>query len=123
MRLFENHTFDWFSDFDSGATFSDLEFRNCAFESSSVSVAHAPATRTIVRNLRFIGCSQLGCGVGSAIVEDTFVDGFKTHGQPLMTWGAVFKHVTLRGKIDFLLSPALKSERAHSCGLAFTACI
>jgi hypothetical protein len=22
-----------------------------------------------------------------------------------------------------LLSPALKSERAHSCGLAFTACI
>jgi hypothetical protein len=34
-----------------------------------------------------------------AVVEDVLVDGLKTSGL-FQTWAAVFKHVTLRGKID-----------------------
>ncbi|MBI3839913.1 MAG: hypothetical protein HY288_18475 [Planctomycetia bacterium] len=107
MRLFENETFHRFRDDDSGAVFSDLEFHNCIFRSCQISNTHSPALRTIVRNIRAIGCHQFACCVLGAIVEDVFVDGLKTHGETLQTWGTVFKHVTLRGKIDILMTSSL----------------
>jgi hypothetical protein len=55
--------------------------------------------------MRFIGSEELGCAIDSAIVEDVLVDGLKTNGL-LQTWAAVFKHVTLRGKIGrIMISP------------------
>ncbi len=40
-----------------------------------------------------------------AIIEDVLVEHFKTNGL-FQTWGAVFKHVTLRGKIGrIMISP------------------
>ncbi len=98
MRFFENQTFHGFGDFESSATFSDLSFKKCIFESCSLSAGRWPKTRSTVRNVRIEQCRGYGCHVGAAIVEDTIIDGLKT-GDFFQTCGAVFKHVTLLGKI------------------------
>jgi len=37
-------------------------------------------------------------------LEDVLVDGFRTYAQPpFFAWGAVFKHVTLKGNIDYIV--------------------
>jgi hypothetical protein len=103
-RIFEKQTFECFYDRDSGQVFENLEFRHCRFESCGISITLDPKLRSIVRNVKLINCEQQGCAVHSAIVENVLVDGFKTHG--FQTFGAVFKHVTLRGKIGrIMLTP------------------
>jgi hypothetical protein len=98
MRCYEAEEFADFLDRDSGRTFSDLEFRKCSFLGCGISTTFDPRLRSTVRNVRLINCQARGCSVDAAIVEDVLVDGLKTHGM-LHTWGAVFKHVTLRGRI------------------------
>lgn len=99
-------------DNDSGRTFSDLEFRKCRFISSAISITRMPELRSAVRNVRLIQCEQRGCALEAAIVEDVLVDSLKTNGL-LQTWGAVFKHVTLRGKIGrVMISPAVATGTA-----------
>ncbi|MBI3839915.1 MAG: hypothetical protein HY288_18485 [Planctomycetia bacterium] len=105
MRIFRDREFKRFSpDADSGSLFSDVHFEGCTFQSCSVGIAHTPDLRTTVRNIRFVNCDEYACFVQSPIVEDVVVDGFKTHGDTLLTFGAVFKHVVLQGKIDFLMT-------------------
>jgi hypothetical protein len=60
-----------------------------------------------VRNVKVIRCEVLGCALDAAIVEDVVVDGLKTAPeQPLQSWAAVFKHVTLKGLIgEIMISP------------------
>ncbi|HEX7771883.1 MAG TPA: hypothetical protein VF435_05645 [Pyrinomonadaceae bacterium] len=59
-----------------------------------------------------MNCETRGCTLYTAIVEDVTVDGLKTHGLR-QTWGAVFKHVTLKGKIGRLMfSPAVSPGTA-----------
>ena len=66
-----------------------------------------------MRNVRLIGCEVMGCALNAAIVEDVVVDGLETHGDLLQTWGAVFKHVTLRGDIGrIMISPAVATGLA-----------
>ncbi len=68
--------------------------------------------RSTVRNTRLIQCEESGGWLDAAIVEDSLVDGLKTHGV-LQTWGAVFKHVTLRGKIGrVMISDRIASAKA-----------
>jgi len=52
--------------------------------------------------MTFRNCAETGCGLNAAIVEDVVVDGLKTS-DLLQTWAVVFKHVTLKGKIDRLM--------------------
>jgi hypothetical protein len=60
-----------------------------------------------VQNVKLIGCEVRGCAIDTAIIEEVVVDGLKTH-TFLKTWGAVFKHVTLRGYIGkIMISPAV----------------
>lgn len=99
LQVFEKQEFARFYDQDSGRTFSDLEFRKCSFLSSRISITRTPELRSTVRNVRMIQCQQRGCALEAAIVEDVLVDGFKTNGL-FQAWAAVFKHVTLRGKIE-----------------------
>lgn len=103
MRVFRDQEFQSYYDRDSAATFSDIEFCRCYFESCALSIARRPPDRSTIRNIRLLDCSQRGCRLDSAIVEDVLVDGLKTHGQLLQTWGAVFNRVVLRGKIDRLM--------------------
>lgn len=107
MRIFEKREFAGVHDRDSGRTFSDTEFRLCSFQNSGISITLDPRLRSTVRGMRFIGCEQRGCSLWTAVIEDVLVDGFRTNGL-FQTWGAVFKHVTLRGKIGrLMISPAV----------------
>lgn len=111
MRTFEGQEFvQWFD--DGGKEFSDVEFVKCQFESSGLSITREVERRSTFRNVRLVKCVQRGCAIETAIIEDVLVDGLKTSGL-LQSWGAVFKHVTLQGKIDrIMISPAVAAGLA-----------
>lgn len=102
MRVFENQTFHRFIDHESGAVFSDVEFRCCRFDNCSVSITHEPTRRSMVRNVRLVNCISNGAYVDRAIIEDVLIENLKSPGL-FQIFGAVFKHVVLRGKIDRLM--------------------
>lgn len=103
MQTFYSQKFDSFDDRDSASVFHDMEFQKCYFESCELSITRVPALRSTVRNVKLIDCSQRGCSLSSAIVEDVLIDGLNTNGQLFQTWGAVFNRTVLRGKIDRLM--------------------
>jgi hypothetical protein len=112
-KVFSDREFVGFSDRNSKRTFSDLEFRRCRFVGSSISITRKPHRRSTLYNVRFLQCEALGCNIDTAIVHDVIIDGLKTPGHPLQTWGAVFKHVTLKGNIDrIMLSPLVSAGLA-----------
>jgi hypothetical protein len=102
VQVFQNQKFHRFVDYDSGTVFSDLEFRNCEFRGCLVGVTKNPELRTTIRNVSLINCSDNGSSIGNAIVEDVLVENFKAPGL-FQTFGAVFKHVILRGSFDRLM--------------------
>ena len=111
MRVFEKEEFRSFYD-DGGQVFQDLEFRRCHFVSSAISITKDPRLRSTVRNVKLINCQQHGCAIDTAVLEDVLIDGLKTNGL-VQTWGAVFKHVTMRGKIGrIMLSPLVATGQA-----------
>jgi len=102
-RVFRDQLFRRFFDDDSRSVFEDVEFRHCSFESCVVSNTKDPALRSTVRRLQFIACDSSGFNsLGPAIIEDTTVDGLKVN-DVLQTWGMVFKHVTLKGRIGRMM--------------------
>lgn len=112
-KIFEDREFRSFYDQSSGRTFSDLEFRRCRFVSWSISITRKPRRRSTVRNVKLVQCEVVGSCVDTAIVEEVLVHGLETHGRTFITWGAVFKHVKLKGDIgDIMISQAVASGRA-----------
>jgi hypothetical protein len=104
MRTFRGEKFVSFYDQDSSAVFSDLEFQNCEFVSSSISIASKPALRSTIRNATLVNCRVNACSLDPAIVENVTLDGLGMYPKDILqTWGAVFNHVVLRGKIDRLM--------------------
>jgi len=101
-QVFENRTFEDFDDRDSAALFSDVEFRRCHFDGCLVSMTQKPNLRTTIRNVSLIDCTENGCSIGTAIVENAFIENLKAPGL-FQTFGAVFNRVTLRGRIDRLM--------------------
>jgi hypothetical protein len=92
----------------------------CHFISSRVSITTDPRKRSTVRNMRFIDCEQIGCTLETAIVEDVLEDGFETNGL-FQSWAAVFKHVTLRGRIgSIMISPVVQTGTATPPATATT---
>lgn len=55
-------------------------------------------------------CRVVGSALDCAVVEDALVDGLQTSDLH-QAWGALFKHVTLRGKIGRLMVTPLISSR------------
>lgn len=93
---------------------ADLEYRNCSFVSCRLSVTRSVADRSLVRNAKVVDCEVTGCAIETAIVEDSLVDGLKTH-NVLACWGAVFKHVVLKGRIgDIMINPAVATGTASA---------
>lgn len=109
MRTFENEEFTAFQD-RGGNVYEDLHFRKCTFVSSSVSITYDAANRTTVRNVTLERCRVVGSSLSCAVVEDVLVDGLQTSDLH-QAWGAVFKHVTLRGKIGRLMVTRLVGPR------------
>src|SRR5688500_3794985 len=106
MRMFNKEIFDGWDEFDSGRTHRDVRFIDCAFQSCSLALSeHDLTKRARVVNAQLRDCSITACSVAAAVFEDMLVDGLKTSGL-FQTWAGVFKHVTLKGKIDrVMLSP------------------
>lgn len=108
MKTFKNEIFEGFRDRNSARVFADMEFIDCVFDDCFVSIADEVIKRSTIRNMRFTNCTVKGSGVKTGIIEDVIVDGLKTNGKLLQIWGAVFKNVVLKGKIDrLMLSPAV----------------
>lgn len=102
-QIYEFQTFVGFQDRDTGQVFSDIEFRKCCFKSSNISTTNDPKNRSIVRNVKLVNCEAYSnCSIESSIVEDVWVEKLKMHGL-FQTWGAVFKHVVLKGTIGRLM--------------------
>lgn len=99
MKTFHKEEFS-FQDNDSAAVYEGFEFDRCTFLGCVISLTVEPALRSTVRNVRLTNCSQRGCLIYPAVIEESEVNGLNTHGQLLAVHGAVFKHVVLRGKID-----------------------
>ena len=60
--------------------------------------ANSPAERRVIRDVQVIDCKTSGnTSIGPVIVEDVDVCGLRTGGV-FISWGAVFKHVRIRGK-------------------------
>ena len=102
MQAFENQTFKRFDDRNSSAVFENFEFRNCSFNNCSISNTNAPELRSTIRHVELFDCAANACYVDEAIVEDVLVEDFSTH-KIFQIFGAVFKHVTLRGKFNRLM--------------------
>ncbi len=114
MRRFEQQTFEQVYDRDSAELFCDAEFFRCRFLSSALSIPikFDPKLRSTIRNVRLVNCEQRGCSLDCAVVQDTEIDGLKTNGL-FQTWGAVFQHVILNGKIGrLMISPVIAPGRA-----------
>ncbi len=126
MQMFENQEFHRLHDRDSGRLFADMEFTQCQFRSCFISRGYDPNLRSTARNMRFLRCEEKACTIGRAILEDILVDGLKTHGR-FDTWGAVFKHVTLKGRIgnlkisDFIVAADASPALRHKINLRFQA--
>ncbi len=111
-KVFEGREFRSYHDRNSGRTFSDLEFRYCRFISSWISTTRKPRKRSTIKNVRLLSCEEIGCVIDTAIIEDVVIDGLKTY-DLLQTWGAVFRHVVLKGYIGrIMISPAVATGLA-----------
>lgn len=111
MRVIERETLRSRHDYG-GGVFEGLQFRKCEFLSCGISNTTAPEKRSVAREIRLEDCSERGCAIDTLIAEDIVVDRFETHGL-LQTWGAVFKHVTLRGRLGrFMFSDRVSTGMA-----------
>lgn len=102
MTRFERQSFIHVLDRNSSRSICDMEFSRCYFESCRLSISRTPALRTTVRNVKLVNCEQRGCAIEAAVLDAVTVDGLKTNGL-LQTWGAAFRHVTLKGRIGRIM--------------------
>jgi hypothetical protein len=85
---------------------SDLRFERCVFTNCVLADTKDPSKRSHVRNVQLADCSEVGCSVGPAILEDVLIDGLKTS-DLFIIWGALFRHVILRGRVGSIKINAL----------------
>ncbi len=96
-----------------GARIVDLDLVGCRFESCVLSATRVVRSRTLVRSVKLEQCEQKGCYVGAAVFEDVVVDGLRSS-EVLQVWGAVFRHVVLKGRLDrLMLSPTVAPSTAN----------
>ena len=111
-KVFKDQEFRSIYDANSGHIYEDLEFVKCVFISSALSITRKPKLRSIVRNVKITLCEEKGCALEAAVIEDAVVDGLKTS-DLFQCWGAVYKHVVLKGNIGrIMLSPIIATALA-----------
>ena len=78
----------------------DIVLERCLFSFCGVSETMDITKRTIVRNVIVRDCTAMAhTSVGPAILEDVMVENLSTSGELLILWGALLKHVTLKGRV------------------------
>ena len=80
------------------STIADVRFDRCVFTNCVLAQTRNPDARSLVRHVTLTECQEVGCSVGPAILDDVLVDGLSTS-DLLIVWGALFRHVTLRGRV------------------------
>jgi hypothetical protein len=80
------------------SVFADLSFEDCTFTNCVLADTNSPDKRSHVRNVHLTDCKAVGCSIGPAVLEDVIVEGLSTS-DLLIVWGALFRHVTLRGRV------------------------
>lgn len=103
MKRFSRCEFDHFHDRDSGTVFEKLVFDRCTFSNCAVSITRNPSLRSTVRHVTLKDCvAGRWTSPECAIVEECLIENLETT-ELLQSWGAVFKHVTLRGRIGRIM--------------------
>jgi hypothetical protein len=99
MIRFEKQTFDQIHSGPPGGVHGGYEFDRCTFFGCGLGGRDDdPARRTYVRDVHARRCRFDRCGVGPAFFDEATIDGATIVGN-LIIFGAVFRHVTLRGPI------------------------
>ena len=81
----------------------DVELVSCTLQGCSIGYAHSRSfsRRTIVENVIVKDCRISKCLVGPAQLQDIYLENIL--GGDLLVWGALFKHVTMKGRFDGVL--------------------
>ena len=82
-----------------GLVAEDLSFTACTFDNCRLSLTNDPAQMSQVRRVRFTNCVNLCSTVGPCYLDEIEVDGFLSPSDLTLVWGALFRHVVLRGDI------------------------
>lgn len=101
-QSFENQQFDLARDDDSSAVFEGFKFATCKFDNCVLSNTKVPGRRSTVRSAQLANCIDNGSLIGPAVIEETVVENCDWLGV-LQIFGAVYKHVTLRGTLGDLM--------------------
>lgn len=103
MQRLEKQEFLNRCDPDAILAFSDQEFVKCKFLGGGFGYRHSPdfRRRTSARNIRIVDCESRKFGVGPALLEDIYIENFRC--DLVTVWGALFKHVTIKGRCNSLM--------------------
>jgi hypothetical protein len=103
-RELRKQTFEMLSDLELPRVLSHATLRDCTFMACDFgSTASTVAARRTIREVTLINCKATNnTSLGPAIIEDVDVEALKTSGL-CIAWGAVYKHVRLRGSCGNLL--------------------
>jgi len=102
MKAFHRQTFDVDELKLESGVYADYEFDRCTFSSVPFVYPRHPEDRAIIRNVRLTNCDVKEPMLGTVVVEDCTIENLKTH-DLFMIYGAVFKHVVLRGRFGRLM--------------------
>jgi hypothetical protein len=97
----KNKIFDSIQIRNSGKIFSGYCFDHCKFIGSDI-ISTSHNKRNIIKNMTLSHCEEKSCSIHGAIIEDTLIDGIKSH-DLFQIWGTVFKKVVLKGNIGRLM--------------------
>lgn len=91
---------DYFKKIDrrGGLVVEGLSLDQCRFDNCSFSLISSPSNRSIARNILLRDCSLVNCDVGPAVFDEVAIENLAII-DLLICWGALFRHVTFRGKI------------------------
>lgn len=113
MNNYTKEIFEEFYDEDSREVFEDILFERCQFNYCNLSQTENPFNRTTLRNIIMKNCTSRGGSLGCAILDEITVENFANTGL-LQTWGAVFKHVTLKGRLGrVMLTNSFKNSDSN----------
>ncbi len=102
MKMFTGRTFGVEGPRLGPGVYADYEFDGCTFSYVPFVSPRRPDDRAVVRNVRLTNCEVQEPQLGSIVVEDCTVENPRTHGS-FWVYGAVFKHVVLRGRFGSLI--------------------
>ena len=98
MRRIADRQFVSLFDDRRASQFEDLQFERCVFTNCVLAQSTDPGVRSHVRNVEMTNCQAVGCSIGPALLENVVVDGLTT-ADLLIVWGALFRRVTLQGRM------------------------